>query len=148
MRSSPRRPLYSWSGWNHLPDAHRIAMIDDVRYGRDTPAELGEKVAALAFEHGARRIGMIGVVLTPTSPHPENQSGRHAGGSERRLSGFPAGARPLQRWSLVDIASRMNDAAVEALATSFVPVSTSTRCPRSSRTSTTRIGDGTSSTSQ
>ena len=26
---------------------------------RDTPAELGEKVAALAFEHGARRIGMI-----------------------------------------------------------------------------------------
>ncbi|HJQ94495.1 MAG TPA: aminopeptidase P family N-terminal domain-containing protein, partial [Acidimicrobiia bacterium] len=48
--------------WNHVPDAKRISVIDDVRYGGDTPAEQADRVANFASERLARRIGLIGVV--------------------------------------------------------------------------------------
>ena len=50
--------------WNHLPDARRIAVIDDVRYGGDTPDEQARHVAEVLRERGLgeRRIGLIGPI--------------------------------------------------------------------------------------
>lgn len=107
--------------WNHLPDAERIAMVDDVRYGGDTPAEQGEKVAALASGIDARRIGLIGVVshadltiIQQANPeaalvdlNPDYQL--------FRLVKSPA------EMVFVNIASRMNDAAIDALAAQLRP---------------------------
>ena len=107
--------------WNHVPDAERIAMIDDVRYGGDTPREQGEKVATFASGHNARRIGMIGVV-----PHADlamiQQTNPDAilidlneDYQRFRLVKSPA------EMVFVNIASRMNDAAIDALATQLRP---------------------------
>ena len=107
--------------WNHLPDAQRITMIDDVRYGGDTPAEQAEKVAALASEMNARRIGLIGVV-----PHADLTTIQQANPGAAlvdlnpdyqlfRLVKSPA------EMVFVNIASRMNDAAIEALAAELRP---------------------------
>jgi Xaa-Pro aminopeptidase len=107
--------------WNHLPDAQRIAMIDDVRYGGDTPAEMGAKVAALASEQGAERIGLIGVI-----PHADLSALRE-GNPVATLVDLNG---PYQSFRLVktpaemvfvDIASRMNDAAIEALTLELRP---------------------------
>jgi Xaa-Pro dipeptidase len=50
--------------WNHLPDARRIAVIDDVRYGGDTPNEQAGHVAEVLQERGLGdgRIGLIGPI--------------------------------------------------------------------------------------
>lgn len=107
--------------WNHLPDAQRITMIDDVRYGGDTPAEQAENVAALASEMDARRIGLIGVV-----PHADLTTIQQANPGAAlvdlnpdyqlfRLVKSPA------EMVFVNIASRMNDAAIEALAAELRP---------------------------
>jgi Xaa-Pro aminopeptidase len=50
--------------WNHLPDARRIAVVDDVRYGGDTPDEQASHVAEVLRERGLeeRRIGLIGPI--------------------------------------------------------------------------------------
>ena len=50
--------------WNHLPDAERIATIEDVQYGGDTPVEQTETVAATLREHGCegKGIGFIGPI--------------------------------------------------------------------------------------
>ena len=127
---SEEAPLLLVRLWNHLPDAQRIAMIDDVRYGGDTPAELGEKVAALAFDHGARRIGMIGVV-----PHADITALRESNPAATLvdLNGAYQGFRLVKtpaEMVFVDIASRMNDAAVEALATELRPGVNEYQVPR------------------
>jgi len=107
--------------WNHLPDARRIAMIEDVHYGGDTPAEQGEKVATLASKRNARRIGLIGVI-----PHADLTSLQQANPQTTfvdlnaayqlfRLVKSPA------EMVFVDIASRMNDAAIDALASELRP---------------------------
>lgn len=107
--------------WNHLPDAERIATIDDIRYGGDTPAEQGEMVATLAFERNASRIGLIGVV-----PHTDLETMRAANPGAAILDLNPS----YQRFRLVksraemvfvDIASKMNDAAITALAAGLRP---------------------------
>jgi Xaa-Pro aminopeptidase len=107
--------------WNHVPDAERIAMIDDVRYGGDTPSEQGEKVATLASEHNARRIGMIGVI-----PHADLAMIQQANPEATLIDLNEA----YQRFRLVkspaemvfvEIASRMNDAAIDALASELRP---------------------------
>jgi Xaa-Pro aminopeptidase len=48
--------------WNHLPDARLISVVEDVRYGGDTPAEQAENVADLLASMGfdGRGIGWIG----------------------------------------------------------------------------------------
>jgi Xaa-Pro dipeptidase len=50
--------------WNHLPDARRIAVINDVRYGGDTPNKQAGHVAEVLQERGLRegRIGLIGPI--------------------------------------------------------------------------------------
>ncbi|HEX2029918.1 MAG TPA: M24 family metallopeptidase [Actinomycetota bacterium] len=50
--------------WNHLPDARRIAVIDDVRYGGDTPDEQARQLAEVLRERGLgeRRIGLVGPI--------------------------------------------------------------------------------------
>lgn len=107
--------------WNHLPDAYRISVIEDVRYGGDTPAEQADQVANRASERSARRIGMIGVV-----PHADLTSIQRVNPDailidlnhsyqEWRLVKSPA------EMVFVDIASRMNDAAIDALAAELRP---------------------------
>jgi len=107
--------------WNHVPDAKRISVIDDVRYGGDTPSEQADQVAAFASERAARRIGLIGVV-----PHADVTSIQRAnpGAALIDLNGS------YQEWRLVkspaemvfvDIASKMNDAAIEALSAELRP---------------------------
>ncbi len=107
--------------WNHVPDAERISMIDDVRYGGDTPSEQGEKVATFASGHNARRIGMIGVIphadltmIQQTNPEALLIDLNEAY-QRFRLVKSPA------EMVFVDIASKMNDAAIEALAAELRP---------------------------
>jgi Xaa-Pro aminopeptidase len=107
--------------WNHFPDAQRIAVVEDVRYGGDTPADQSRAVADLLASRAATRIGLIGSI-----PH----------GDVDVLHGHVAAASFLdltshyQRFRLVKsevemtftrIASRMNDAAIGALATELRP---------------------------
>lgn len=50
--------------WNHLPDAERISVVEDVQYGGDTPDEQGQTVARALKERGCagKRIGLIGPI--------------------------------------------------------------------------------------
>jgi Xaa-Pro aminopeptidase len=50
--------------WNHIPDARRIAVVDDVRYGGDSPDAQAQHVAEVLRERGlgSRRIGLIGPI--------------------------------------------------------------------------------------
>ena len=96
-------------------------MIDDVRYGGDTPREQGEKVATFALEHNARRIGMIGVVphadlvlIQQTNPDAILIDLNEAY-QRFRLVKSPA------EMVFVNIASRMNDAAIDALTAQLRP---------------------------
>lgn len=105
--------------WNHLPDAERISVIDDVRYGGDTPADQAREVVKLLT--GSRRIGLIGVI-----PH---------GDYNQLWDGFPAAtfvdlnseyqqfrlAKTEAEMTFVRIASAMGDAAIAALADQLRP---------------------------
>jgi Xaa-Pro aminopeptidase len=119
---APREPPYMLVRlWNHLPDAQRIAVIDDVRYGGDTPAEQAAALASKLAERGSKRVGLLGMV-----PHADYDALRTA---------LPGGAfidlnHAYQAFRLVKsdaemvftrIGSRMNDAAVAALASMLVP---------------------------
>lgn len=105
--------------WNHLPDAERIAVIEDVRYGGDTPADQVDTLVTLLG--GARRVGLIGVVphgdlLRLLDARPELDLVEcDADYREFRLVKSP------EEMVYVRIASRMNDAAVAALAASLRP---------------------------
>jgi Xaa-Pro dipeptidase len=50
--------------WNHIPDAERTSVVEDVQYGGDTPDEQGETVARALKKHGSdgTRIGLIGPI--------------------------------------------------------------------------------------
>ena len=107
--------------WNHVPDARRIAAIDDIRYGGDTPLAQAEAVAADLETRAAGRIGMIGSI-----PHGDLEVIR------ARLpdSAFVDLNAVYQSFRLVKsdvemvftrIASRMNDAAIAALASELRP---------------------------
>jgi Xaa-Pro aminopeptidase len=107
--------------WNHLPDAGRISVISDVRYGGDTPSDQAEAVATFLEKRNASAIGLIGVV-----PHGD------LGVLQAMLgdADFRDMNRQYQEFRLVKsddemtfvrIASRMNDAAVAALAAELRP---------------------------
>ena len=105
--------------WNHLPDAQRIAAIDDIQYGGDTPAEQGETVAAALRGRDARRVGLIGVV-----PHGDYDTFRSTGAEFVDLNAEYQAFRLAKtdaEMTFVRIASAMNDAAVEALAKTLRP---------------------------
>ena len=53
--------------WNHLPDAERISVLEDVRYGGDTPSDQAEQIGEWIAARRASRVGLIGVV-----PHDDN----------------------------------------------------------------------------
>jgi Xaa-Pro aminopeptidase len=114
-------PLLLVRLWNHLPDAQRISMVEEVRYGGDTPAHQAAYLTAELARLRPSRVGLIGVV-----PH---------GDLEVLTAGLPGVAvvdlnPAYQEFRLVKtedemvfarIASRMNDAAVAALAGSLRP---------------------------
>ncbi len=107
--------------WNHVPDARRIAAIDDIRYGGDTPREQAEAVAAELVARARRRVGMIGSI-----PHGDLEVMR----VQLPDAGFVDLNDAYQSFRLVKseaemvftrIASRMNDAAIAALASELRP---------------------------
>ena len=117
--SRSEQPFLMVRLWNHLPDALRISMIHDVRYGGDTPAEQASKLSRLLDTIDARRVGLIGVV-----PHADLLE-LHSG--NRKLIDLNPAYQAFRltksedEMTFVRIASRMNDAAVEALATTLRP---------------------------
>ena len=107
--------------WNHLPDAQRIAMIEDVRYGGDTPTEQAVTLASTLARRGSKRVGLLGIV-----PHADYDALRTA----LPDAAFVDLNQAYQAMRLVKsdeemvftrIGSRMNDAAVAALAASLRP---------------------------
>ncbi|MDP2622432.1 MAG: hypothetical protein Q8Q29_01375, partial [Actinomycetota bacterium] len=107
--------------WNHLPDARRISVIEDIRYGGDTPTEQAGGLASLLARAGARRIGLIGVV-----PHGDLAILQRVIPTGEFIDMNPAYqafrlVKSEQEMVFVRIASRMNDAAVDALARSLGP---------------------------
>ena len=107
--------------WNHLPDARRISVIDDVRYGGDTPADQADQLAGMLAAIGARRIGLIGVV-----PHGDLMTLRRRVPAAEFIDVNPAYqsfrlVKSDDEMVFVRIASRMNDAAVDALAATLRP---------------------------
>jgi Xaa-Pro dipeptidase len=107
--------------WNHLPDAQRIAMIDDIRYGGDTPAEQAEQLAGILARHGCQRVGLIGVV-----PHADVDTLHRVVDEVELVDLNPAYqsfrlVKTEDEMTFVRIASRMNDAAIAALATELKP---------------------------
>ena len=107
--------------WNHLPDAQRIAMIADVRYGGDTPAEQAATLAGTLAKRGSKRVGLVGMV-----PHADYDALRTAlpGAAFVDLNGSYQSLRLVKSEAemvFTRIGSRMNDAAVAALASSLQP---------------------------
>lgn len=112
-------PRLSVRLWNHLPDAERISVVEEVVYGGDTPAD---QAAAIATSlSGSRRIGLIGSI-----PHDDLEVLQNHLEGCRMVNLNP----DYRRFRLVKspeemvftrVASRMNDEAVEALATQLGP---------------------------
>jgi Xaa-Pro aminopeptidase len=114
--------------WNHVPDAERISVVGDVRYGGATPRDQADDVVALL--RGCRRVGMIGVV-----PHGDYDVLR-AGSPEaafvdlnRDYQQFRL-AKTEDEMTFVRIASAMGDAAIDALANQLRPGINETDVPR------------------
>jgi Xaa-Pro dipeptidase len=112
-------PVLSVRLWNHLPDAERISVVDDVVYGGDTPADQAQEMASRL--QGSRRVGLIGsvphddlAVLRADAPECEFISLNPAY-QEFRL------VKSSEEMNFTRIASRMNDLAVEALADQLEP---------------------------
>lgn len=107
--------------WNHLPDAQRIAVTEDIRYGGDTPAAQAEAVAELLNARSATRVGLIGSI-----PHGDLEMIHMLlpGRSFMDLVGYYQRfrlAKSEAEIAFTRIASRMNDAAIAALAAELRP---------------------------
>lgn len=107
--------------WNHLPDAQRIAVIDDIRYGGDTPAEQGATLGGDLARRGSKRVGLVGVI-----PHADYDALRTALAAADfvDLNGHYQSFRLVKSEAemvFTRIGSRMNDAAVAALASALKP---------------------------
>ena len=112
-------PVLSVRLWNHLPDAERISVVDDVVYGGDSPADQARVMASRL--HGSRRVGLIGSV-----PHDDLAVLRTHAPECEFLSLNPAYrefrlVKSPEEMNFTRIASRMNDLAVEALADQLEP---------------------------
>jgi Xaa-Pro dipeptidase len=112
-------PVLSVRLWNHLPDAERISVVEDVLYGGDTPADHAREMASRL--RGSRRVGLIGSI-----PH-DDLAILH---TEAPGCAFVNLNQAYQQFRLVKspeemtftrIASRMNDVAVAALAAQLRP---------------------------
>lgn len=101
--------------WNHLPDAERISVIENISFGGDSHSELAARVAKRLG--GYRRIGTIGVV-------PSTDAAQF--GAERLVDLNPDYyairlVKTDEEMKYIRIASRMNDDAVAALASTTAP---------------------------
>ncbi|WP_420638634.1 M24 family metallopeptidase [Candidatus Poriferisocius sp.] len=101
--------------WNHIPDAERISVVENITFGGDDHADLVDRVARRLDGH--RRIGTIGVV-----PYADAV----AFGADRLvdLNADYFALRVVktdEEMQYVRIASRMNDEAVAALASTTTP---------------------------
>ncbi len=107
--------------WNHFPDAQRIAVVEDVRYGGDTPDGQAQAVADLLAARSATRVGLIGSI-----PHGDVDVLRtHMAATSffdltRHYQGFRQ-AKSEAEMVFTRVASRMNDAAIAALAAELRP---------------------------
>ncbi|HEX2152527.1 MAG TPA: M24 family metallopeptidase [Acidimicrobiia bacterium] len=116
---SGEAPILSVRLWNHLPDAQRISVVSEVIYGGDTPTDQAEAVAGRLA--GSQRVGLIGSV-----PHDDVEILRTVLPDARFISLNPAYqefrlVKSKEEMMFTRIASRMNDAAVEALAAELGP---------------------------
>ncbi len=107
--------------WNHLPDAQRISTIADVVYGGDTPGDQAALLAKRLADLGASRVGFVGVV-----PHGDLEVLRRdlPGTEFTDLNSDYQALRLVKsedEMAFVRIASRMNDAAIDALARELQP---------------------------
>jgi Xaa-Pro aminopeptidase len=112
-------PMLSVRLWNHLPDAERISVIDDVVYGGDTPADQARAMASRVA--GSRRVGLIGSI-----PHDDLAILHSEAPGSEFVSLNPAYqafrlVKSPEEMTFTRIASRMNDRAVEALAAQLQP---------------------------
>ena len=78
--------------WNHLPDAQRIAVTEDVRYGGDTPASQAQAVADLLggqirHEYRPHRLD----TTWRPARSPRRPGGRLVHRSDARLPGLSTG---------------------------------------------------------
>ena len=101
--------------WNHLPDAERISVIENISFGGDSHSELAARVAERLT--GYRRIGTIGVVPNPDAVEF---------GAERLVDLNPDYqairlVKTAEEMKYIRIASSMNDDAVAALASNTAP---------------------------
>ena len=115
------RPYMLVRLWNHLPDARRIAMIEEVRYGGDTPADQAALLATDLARRSSNRIGLVGMV-----PHADYDALRAAlpDATFLDLNGAYQSFRLVKTEAemvFTRIGSRMNDAAVSALASTLKP---------------------------
>jgi Xaa-Pro dipeptidase len=103
--------------WNHIPDAERCSVVEDVRYGGDTPDEQGHTVAAHLKKIGCenKRVGLIGPIRRADS---QIFSGDVAGLEQVDLNADYRALRLLKseeelHWTRV--AAAFNDRAVEEM---------------------------------
>lgn len=104
--------------WNHLPDAQRIAVIERVVYGGDTPLAQAEGVAASLV--GCRTVGLIGSIPFEEAEVLRRQVGEGLRSINVDYQQFRL-VKSSEEMIFTRIASRMNDAAVAALAEELRP---------------------------
>ena len=112
-------PVLSVRLWNHLPDAERISLVPDVSYGGDTPRDQAESLGRRL--RGSERVGMVGSI-----PHDDLEVLRSELSGASLVSLNPAYrefrlVKSPEEMEFTRIASRMNDAALEALASELRP---------------------------
>lgn len=112
-------PRLSVRLWNHLPDAERISMVSDVTYGGDTSGAQVEKLAALLGDRGVEAVGMIGAI-----PHGDLLILHDLLSEVAQIDLNPAYRRfrlvkSEEEMAFTRVGSRMNDAALAALASEF-----------------------------
>lgn len=114
-------PRLSVRLWNHLPDAERISVIPEVVYGGDTPGAQVDKLAGLLAVRGVAKVGMIGAI-----PHSDLLLLEDLAPQVTWIDLNPAYGRlrlvkSEEEMAFTRVGSRMNDAALAALASEFRP---------------------------
>lgn len=107
--------------WNHLPDAERISVVEDVAYGGDTPGEQVERLAGLLADRSTGRVGLVGAV-----PHGDLLLLQRLLPKVALVDLDPAYrdlrlVKSEEEMAFTRVGSRMNDAALAALASEFRP---------------------------
>lgn len=107
--------------WNHVPDAKRISVVDDVRYGGLSPEAEAETVGDLLAERRCTTIGLIGSVrhsqVQIMSSRVPDVTWRDAGSWYRRLRLI----KSAEELAFIRIAAGLADKSIEAMARDLRP---------------------------